>query len=652
MTLRCEYEDLWTRIEPLVARVARPSRYLDHEYGAVHHPSAGYRAVLIYPDTYELGQANQGLAILYRCLNALPDVSCERAYVPWEDMSILMREEGVPLCSLEGCAPLSSFDLVGITLPHELAYSNVLEVLDLAGIPLRSSDRDEGDPFVIAGGPCAYNPEPLAPFFDLVNLGEGEEMLCEVAEEHRRCRDGGLSRHATLLRLADIPGIYVPSFYAPVTGDSGGIVPDCSAGNGNDGGDGALTCRLAPYGTAVQPIVEGIPAVVVKRVLRDFGASPVGTAPIVPYAEVAHDRLTIEVLRGCARGCRFCQAGMMYRPVRERTSDQVVSATLEGLACTGYDEVSLTSLSTTDHSGLPDILRRLNRRLEDTGVGISLPSQRVDAFGVEMARLVAGDKKGGLTLAPEAGTQRLRDIINKGVTEEDLMRAVTSAFSAGWRHLKLYFMLGLPYETDEDVRGIGELVARVAAAVRTVVPPAHHNAIRIGVSCAVFIPKPDTPFQWCGQLPLAEVRRRQQVLRASMPRKGVTLSWHDADSSCLEGAMARGGREMAAVVEAAWRDGARFDAWTEYFSFSRWEKAAEKVGIDLVGEASRTFDPEGPLPWSHLSAGVSQRFLHLEWERAGEGVITSDCTFGACSGCGVCQELDVKNVIEKEVRHG
>ncbi len=645
MGLRCQYENLWSRVEPLVACATRPSRYLDHEYGAVHDPSAGYRAVLIYPDTYELGQANQGLAILYRCLNALPDVSCERAYVPWDDMSHLMREAGVPLWSLEGCAPVASFDLVGITLPHELAYANVLETLDLAGIPLHSSDRDEGDPLVIAGGPCAYNPEPLAPFFDLVNLGEGEEMLCDVAEEHRRCRDAGLSRARTLRRLADIPGIYVPSLYA-ATGEKTGRVSPVSAR------DDATVRRLAPYGTMVEPIVEGVPRVVVKRVLRDFGASPVDTAPIVPYAEVAHDRLTIEVLRGCARGCRFCQAGMVYRPVRERTSDQVVAATLEGLACTGYDEVSLTSLSTTDHSGLPGILRRLNRRLEGTGVGISLPSQRVDAFGVEMARLVAGDKKGGLTLAPEAGTQRLRDIINKGVTEEDLMTAVTSAFSAGWRHLKLYFMLGLPFETDDDVRGIGELVARVAAAVRTVVPPAHHSAIRIGVSCAVFIPKPDTPFQWCGQVPLAEVGRRQAILRASMPRKGVTLSWHDADSSCLEGAMARGGREMAAVIEGAWRAGARFDAWTECFSFSRWQRAAAEVGVDLVSEASRTFDPEGPLPWSHLSAGVSQRFLHLEWERAAQGVITPDCTGGACAGCGVCPQLDAANVIETGVRHG
>ena len=612
---------LWERIEPLLSQVSKPSRYLDREYGTDWRQEASYRAVLIYPDTYEIGQANQGLTILYHDLNATPEVSCERSYLPWPDLSDLMREKGIPLFSLEGCAPVASFDLVGITLPHELCYTNVLETLDLAGIPLHAAERGEGDPIVVGGGPCSYNPEPLAPFFDVFSIGEGEEALPELACLLRRLRDEGATRAQTLAAVARLDGFYVPSLY-----------------------------RIGAHGEAL-PDAPGAPAQIVKRVVADFESSTPNAQRIVPYAEVAHDRYAVEVLRGCARGCRFCQAGMVYRPVRERSADQIVGAVAEGLACTGFDEVSLTSLSTTDHSQLPEVLRRLNRRLEGTGMNVSIPSQRVDAFGIEMALLVAGRKKGGLTLSPEAGTQRLRDVINKGITEDNIMNAVRSGVEAGWRHIKLYFMCGLPTETDEDVRGIGELVDRIGRAAAEVLPPNQRKAVRIAVSCAVFVPKPDTPFQWCGQLTRDEVEHRQEVLRQAMPHRGVTLSWHDSAPSLVEAAMARGSRNLAPVIEAAWRAGQRFDAWTEHFSIDRWLEAAEKCGVDLGAIASTELPLDEPLPWDHISAGVSRAYLEREWERALAGQTTPDCTFASCTGCGVCPALGVANDV-KGVRRG
>ncbi|NTU89035.1 MAG: radical SAM protein, partial [Actinobacteria bacterium] len=392
-------EGIWEQLEPLLTSVERPSRYCDHEWGTILNTEADYRCALIYPDTYEIGQSNQGLAILYRILNADTSIAAERAYVPWVDMAGIMRERGIPLFSLETYTPLSEFDLLGFTLPHELACTNVLEALDLARLPLLAGERDEYCPLIIAGGPCVYNPEPFVPFFDAFVIGEGEDVILEIVSTHRRLRDENATREEILLALAHIDGIYVPRFYEEREG-------------------------------VVVPLIPDLPAVIYKRVMRDFAERPADIEQIVPFAEVTHDRFTVEVLRGCSRGCRFCQAGMTYRPVRERTSDSVVSAVIQGLACTGYDEASLTSLSTTDHSQIEDILHRLNRRLESTGISISIPSQRVDAFGVDIAQLVAGEKKGGLTFAPEAGTQRLRDIINKNITEEDLLTAISSAFSA------------------------------------------------------------------------------------------------------------------------------------------------------------------------------------------------------------------------------
>ena len=614
--------DLWPQVEPLLASVERPARYLDHEWGARAEPQPGddFSFAMMYPDTYELGQANQAVRILVNAVNAADGLWAERAFLPAPDMAERMRAAGVPLFSLEGCAPLAEFDVVGITLPHELAATNVLEALDLAGIPLRSADRADADPIVLGGGPCAFNPEPYAPFFDAIMVGEGEEMLPELLQVLRAGRAAGKGRPELLRDMAQVSGTYVPSLYR-----------------------WRSEAEAQEAGSWAEPLDEGAPSRVVKRVFEGFADSDAWEPCVVPYTEVVHDRLNVEVLRGCARGCRFCQAGMMYRPVRERSADNIVGAVLRGLDETGYDEVSLTSLSSTDHSQIADILGRLNGACAGRGIRISVPSQRLDAFGVEMAELVAGQKKGGLTFAPEAGTQRLRDVINKNVTEDDLFAAIDAAFAAGWRRCKLYFMVGLPTETDDDVKGIASLAQRAYDRAKAAVPPDQRGHVKVGVSVAVFVPKAQTPFQWDGQIAPEEVQRRVDLLRRSVKYRAVDVRYHDPASSFVEAVMSRGGREVADLVEEAWRRGARFDAWTELFDEQAWRGAAESLGISPEAIAQRTHDTGYVLPWSHISAGVSERFLARERARAAEGATTPDCTFGPCSACGACPDLGIEN---------
>lgn len=625
---------LWEQYVPLLDKVEKPSRYLGQEWGSVD-PSekreADYHAVMVYPDTYEIGQANQAIAILYDCLNANEHIYCERAYLPWVDMIALMREHHLLLASLETYTPVREFDFVGITLPHELCATNILEFLDLSGIPLRASDRDESDPLVFGGGPCAYNPEPFAPFFDAMLIGEGEELDVEVALRHRELKEEGASRAKILQELARIEGVYVPSLYVESEQALEELNPEYA-------GRGYVT---------VMPRSADAPLLVEKRIIRDFDALKALPRQIVPYCELVHDRLAIEILRGCNRGCRFCQAGMIYRPVRERTADTVISAVMDGLMRTGYDEVSLTSLSSTDHSTIEQMLRRLNKSFSQTGKSVSLPSQRVDAMGVELARLAAGEKKGSMTLAPEAGTQRMRDVINKGVSEDDLMHAVTSAVEAGWRGFKLYFMIGLPGETDEDVFGIGALCRHVYAAAKNAVPDGEPRNIRLTVSVALFIPKAMTPFQWDGQISFSEIRHRIEVLRASFPKKGISLHWHDSETSYVEAVLARGGRECADLIEEAWRRGARFDAWTEQFCFAAWKEAGEACRIPIMKRATCEYDEAWRLPWSHISSGVTEEFLKRERALAREGVTTPDCSFTTCAQCGACPSLGVWNTCEQ-----
>ena len=609
--------NLWPRVEPLLARVERPARYLNHEWGCVVKDDAPFQFCMIYPDTYELGQANQAVRILVNAVNATEGMGAERAFLPAVDMADLMRDAGVPLFSLESCAPVAEFDAVGITLPHELAATNILETLDLAGIPLHSAERAEEDPIVLAGGPCAYNPEPYAPFFDVILVGEGEEQLPEALSLIRRLRGEGVPRADILRALArEVGGAYVPSLY-----------------RWRD------EAEAQAAGSWVEPLFYDVPPVVDKRVFEGFAASDAHEPMVVPYTEVVHDRLNIEVLRGCARGCRFCQAGMMYRPVRERSADNIVNAVVRGLAETGYDEVSLTSLSSTDHSQIAEILTRVNDACAGRGVRVSVPSQRLDAFGVEMAELVAGQKKGGLTFAPEAGTQRLRDVINKNVTEDDLFSAIDAAFAAGWRRCKLYFMVGLPTETDDDIKGIASLAQRAYDRAKAAVPPEQRGSVRMSVSCAVFVPKAQTPFQWDGQISPEETLRRVGLLKRSVKYKAVDVHYHDPATSFVEAVMSRGGREAAAWVEEAWRRGARFDAWTEHFNEEAWTGAAEALGIDPARIAQADFPTDYVLPWAHITAAVSPKFLARERARAQEGVTTPDCTFENCSACGACPTL-------------
>ena len=615
-------KDVWSLVEPLLSGVERPARYIDSEFNARHAPDASYRVALLYPDTYEIGMANQALAILYDALGRVDGVAAERVFVPWADMAGRMREAGVPLFTLESALPVRDCDLFGITLPHELSYTNLCEALDLAGIPLRACDRGPGDPLVVGGGPCAFNPEPVADFFDAVLIGEGEEAIGEIVAAHRAAKARGDSREATVAALAAVPGVYVPSLYEPAQ---------------------------AEHGARPRPGVS-VPPLVAKRVLPDLDQVASPTCPVVPFMEVVHDRATIEVLRGCTRGCRFCQAGMVYRPVRERAADTIVRDAISQLRCTGQQEVALSSLSTTDHSSIGELLSRLAASLAGQGVSVSLPSLRADAFSVEMAELTGQGRRSGLTFAPEAGTQRLRDVINKNVTEQDLLSTVETAFGHGWRRLKLYFMIGLPTETEEDVRGIGELVGRVLRTAREAMPPAQRSQLRIGVSVGTFVPKAHTPFQWEPQLTLEKVRARQHVLRDAMPKKGVDLHWHDAEVSFVEGALARGGRELSGVIEAAWRLGGGFDAWTEHFSLGTWLAAFEQAGVDPVALAEVARDPSAPLPWDHISSGVSSAYLRLERERALQGLTTADCSFGDCTGCGVCDDLGVKIVLAGEGR--
>ncbi len=624
--------DLWPRVEGLLREggrgIERPARYINHEWGCTYKPDAQYRFCMVYPDTYELGQANQAVRILCNCVNAVEGMAAERAFLPAADMCDAMRKRDIPAFSLESCAPVSEFDAVGITLPHELAATNVLEFLDLAGIPLHCSDRTQEDPLIMAGGPCAFNAEPYAPFFDVIMLGEGEEVLPELLSLHRSLAAQGVSRADILHAMAQVSGVYVPSLYESVD---------------------ELTAQKT--GSWVRPLCDDIPSVIEKRVWEGFADADAYEPMVVPFTEVVHDRLNVEILRGCARGCRFCQAGMMYRPVRERSADNIVSAVCRGLAETGYDEVSLTSLSSTDHSQIEEILRRLNHALEGKGISVSIPSQRLDSFGVEMAELVAGGKRGGLTFAPEAGTQRLRDVINKNVTEDDLFAAIDAAFSAGWRRCKLYFMIGLPTETDDDIKGIASLAQRACDRAKKAVPEDQRGNVRVSVSCALFVPKAATPFQWDGQITPDEAQRRIDLLRRSVKYRVVDIHWHEPDVSLVEAMMSRGGREVAKVVEAAWKLGARFDAWTEFFSLERWKTACEMCGVSMEGIAQTSWDTSYVLPWAHLSPGVTRSFLERERKRALEEKTTPDCTMGVCSVCGMCSK-PYSDIRIQEARHG
>lgn len=600
------------RIENLMMSVQKPVRYMGGEFNAVMKDPerVDVRYAFLFPDTYEVGMSHLGMKILYSAINAREDAWCERVFSPWVDMAELMRRDGIPLFSLESRTPVKYFDMLGITLQYEMSFTNILEALDLAGIPLRSADRREG-PFIIVGGPCAFNPEPLAPFVDLVALGDGEEETQQTIDLYRQWKAAGLPREEYLRMAARIPGIYVPSLYEVSYNDDGTIR--------------AVTPRPG----------SGAPEIVKKALVNDLDSATYPEKLIVPYGEIIHNRIMLEIFRGCTRGCRFCQAGMIYRPIRERSIEHLMQLADNLVSSTGYDEISLMSLSSGDYSCLPELAHQMVERFAAKRVRISLPSQRIDTVLTDTLKETQKVKKTALTLAPEAGTQRLRDVINKGVTEADLIRSVTDAFEQGWSAVKLYFMLGLPTETDEDVLGIADLAQKVRACYFSVPKERRAPGLRITVSASVFVPKNDTPFQWAPQLDYDTVVHRQQLLRQALSRvKGVDFKYHAPDLSYIEAVFARGDRRLAEAMERAWRMGCRFDGWSDQFRYDLWLKAFEEEGLDPDFYALRPRPTDEMFPWDHLDCGVTKAYLLREWEKAQRAECTPDCRKG-CTGCGM-----------------
>ncbi len=570
-------------LEDFLPLVAKPARYINNEINAVHKDLSQVktRVCLFFPDTYEVGMSHLGIRILYHILNSRPDTACERVFSPWPDYEERLRASGRPLTSLESNLPLAEFDIIGITLQYELSYSNILTGLELAQIPIRSEDRTDNHPLVIAGGPCSVNPEPLSDFIDVFFIGEAEEAVHEIValqQEHR-------GRREFLSAISKRDGFYVPSLGK---------------------------------------------AIVRRRYLKSIETAPYPERPLVPLLRPIHDRVTVEVARGCIRGCRFCQAGIIYRPYRER-GPETVKGLLDGsLACTGYDELSLASLSSGDYSEIQPLIIELMEKYRDSRISVSLPSLRVGTLTPEMIRAIAGTRKTGFTLAPEAGTERLRRVINKPVSDLDLMDAAETIFRSGWNTIKLYFMIGLPTETDLDLDGIIRLTNELASLGKR----ASKRPAQINVSVSTFVPKPHTPFQWHGQAPLEEIRRRQAYLEKGLKRRGITLKAHNPETSLLEGAFARGDRQLGRVIEEAVRLGCRFDGWTEYFDFKKWTGAFQKYGLDAPSYAARKFGLEDELPWDAIRSGVTREFLKREYQRAVEEKTTENCRV-ECEHCGL-----------------
>jgi radical SAM family uncharacterized protein len=609
---------LWPQLEPLLPHVQKPARYIGCEDG-MQTPEHGPGIVswlLTYPDTYEIGLPNQGLQILYEIINERPDGAAERSYSPWVDMEAVLRRERLPLFSVDTHRHAGEFDIIAFNLSAELTYTNLLNCVDLAGVPVRQRDRADDAPLVGVGGHCTYNPEPIADFVDFVVLGDGEEAVGEITELVREWKVAGKNpgtRDGLLRELAKLPGVYVPSMY-DVEYDGADLV-------------------------GITPRHADVPATVEKRTIADLGEWPYPKQQLVPMTEVVHDRLSVEVFRGCTRGCRFCQAGMITRPVRERPAEQVSRMISEGLQRTGYDEVALTSLSTADFSGIEGVVKGA---VSDKGTGqisVALPSLRVDAFTVGIAAEIQRARRTGLTFAPEAGTWRMRQVINKLIREEDLYGAVESAFSQGWRRMKLYFLTGLPTETDEDTLGIAELARNCVKLGKT-----HKSSASVTVSVGGFVPKPFTPFQWFGQNTVTELNRKIGLLRDDTRRaKGVQLKWHDPKASLVEGITSRGDRRLGPVIEYVWRHGGTFQEWSEHFSLDLWLEAMAANDCDVDWYVHRHRTEDEVLPWDHLSAGLHKDFLWQDWRDALDELGLEDCRWTPCYDCGACTGYGIEH---------
>ncbi len=578
-----------SKMKRLLAQVQKPARYMGNEWNARHkeHAAAAVRMVLAFPDLYEVGMSNQGLKILYESVNSRPDMLMERVFAPGVDMEELLREYGMSLFALESGKPLAEFDLVGFSLQYELSYTNTLNMLDLAGIPLYTGQRDEKDPLVAGGGPCVFNPEPLAPFFDFFILGESEECLPEILSLLKNLKQEAPGRKELLVRLSGQEGVYVPSLYRPVY-------------------RGEKLEKLKKEGT-------GAPEVIKKRLVQDLDSAPYPTAPVIPYIQAVHDRAVVELFRGCSRGCRFCQAGYIFRPVRRRSPENIIETACEQIAKTGYEELSLASLSSTDYPHLDELIDELDRVLAGEQVKCNLPSLRLDTYSIKLADRLHRGKRSNLTFAPEAATERLRRVIRKNISEEEIFTALGDAVDAGWQGFKLYFMIGLPTETEADVEAIVDLCFRIRQYFRRKAD----RKISISVSISTFVPKAHTPFQWEPQLPLADIAKRQEILQQGFRKiPGVDLSWHDAETSFLEAVFARGDRRLAPALERAFNLGCRFDGWTEYFSMPLWRQAFQEAGIKPEDYAGRRYAYNDLLPWDHLDCGVEREIFIREHQKA------------------------------------
>lgn len=600
--------------DEILLSIEKPARYIGNEVNSVMKDpeQVDIRFAMCFPDVYEIGMSHLGIQILYHMFNERPDVWCERVYSPWPDLDARMRKDNIPLFALESQDPIRAFDFLGITIQFEMCYTNILQVLELSGIPLEASERTEEDPIVIGGGPCVYNPEPIAEFFDVFYIGEGETVYDQLFDVYKKNKAEGKSRREFLEAACQIPGIYVPMFYDAEYQE-----------------DGTLHSFTRNY--------EKAPEMIEKQVLMDVTHAPYPKAPVVPFIKATQDRVVLEIQRGCIRGCRFCQAGMIYRPTRERDVEELKKWADTMLKTTGYEEISLSSLSSSDYSELPELINYLMEICPERGVNISLPSLRIDAFSLDVMKKVQDIKKSSLTFAPEAGSQRMRNVINKGLTEEDILEGAGKAFEGGWNKVKLYFMLGLPTETEEDIKGIAHLSEKIAERYYEIPKDQRNGKCQITASSSFFIPKPFTPFQWAPMNRKEEFLEKARIVkaevRAMLNQKSIRYNYHEADISMLEGVLARGDRRTAKVVLQAYRNGALFDSWSENFRPEAWEKAFEETGIDPDFYTVRERSVDELLPWDFINAGVSKKFLIREWEQAKAETVTPNCR-QRCSGCG------------------
>ena len=600
--------------DEILLSIQQPARYIGGEINSVckDPSSVDVRFAMCFPDVYDIGMSHLGIQILYDMLNKMPDVYCERVYSPWTDLDAIMREKHIPLFAIESQDPVKDFDILGITLQYEMCYTNILQILDLSGIPLHGSDRTWDDPIVIGGGPCAYNPEPIAEFFDLFYIGEGETAYRQLIDIYKDSRKNGESRETFLKRAAGVPGIYVPSLYEPEYHE-----------------DGTLK--------AFRPTCPEAPEKVVKQLVLDMTEAVYPEKPLVPFIKVTQDRVVLEIMRGCIRGCRFCQAGMIYRPVREKNVERLKDLAYKMLKNTGHEEISLSSLSSSDYRSLEELVRFLIEEFHGKGVNVSLPSLRIDAFSLDVMSKVQDVKKSSLTFAPEAGSQRLRDVINKGLTEEEILQGAAEAFKGGWNRVKLYFMLGLPTETVEDMEGIALLSEKIAEEYYEIPKDQRNGKVQVVASTSFFVPKPFTPFQWARMSTKEEFLDKARVVNRKMKEmlnhKSLKYNWHEADVTVLEGVLARGDRRVAAVIEEAYRNGALYDAWSESFRNDIWMKAFETCGVDIDFYTTRERSLDELFPWDFIDAGVSKDFLKREWNRAMAGEVTPNCR-ARCSACG------------------